>query len=457
MRLVFAILFFAVSFACADSLQEKIARARAQADAALEVKSKPKPTQADKTTTKEETKTKKTQSKYVVLESDFVNGMYIGTVGESNAYLEDMKKSVATADKLSSNASKISVAETGIFLIASENANAVSEVKDVAQACEKVFENAFSADYTKYFAKKIEIKIFDKADKPVSVYVSKDVAEISIAWNKSLLLEDFSSALVEVIFRRICSEEKSQCNIPLWLKVGLQYAVLDEVKVGVASHFARNATEQPHKKIVDIFSYSAEDFKQPEKQSHAYFLFKALQRLADKPSLYLFAMNLIQNNISGMQTYVELEKLLSSPSGVNTDLWVGCVMLAEAYSRSGGVLTMSNSELVVLQMSSIRHFVKDEVISVSCDNLEDFSSEIHSEIKLKISEIKFALVKINPVYFNSLRALGLTYEAYLSADKHAYKQRLSEFLDEFNRARNTAKKVEQSMKLKVKTSKLKLD
>ena len=463
MKFVFALLLSVSCVVCAETLAEKIARARSQADAALQT-NKPKPKQdvvkssdVKTQTEKQQTKPEGKKSEYVVSESDFINGRYIGKVGESKVHLDDMKKSISVAEKLAKDASKISVAETEIFLIASENSMAVSEVKPIVLAFEKVFSEVFSVDYLKHFAKRIEIKIFEDAEKDVSVNTGKTLSEINLAWKSSLKLEDFCEAMLDAVFQRICLEEKSQCNIPQWLKVALLYSVLDEIKVGITSHLARCATDVPHKSVSDIFSYKKSDFSNSSKKAHAFFLLKAFQRLADKHNFYLYAMNLVKFNLSGKQAFSEMEKLLNLPADVNADVWVGCVMLAEEYARAGGVMTMSNSELMVLQMSSIRHFENDNVISVSCDNLEKFTEEIFTEVRLKISELKLLLVKINPVYFNSLRELGLVYEAYLSGDKHRYRQKLTDFLDEFKRARNTAKTVEQSMKREIKTTKLKLD
>ena len=69
-----------------------------------------------------------------------------------------------------------------------------------------------------------------------------------------------------------------------------------------------------------------------------------------------------------------------------------------------------------------------------------------AEIDSRLLEIKLALPWVNPVYYNSLVALGKMYQAAFDGDKEAFELNRADFLSEFKNAREISKRALELLK-----------
>ncbi len=471
MRGVLILFFCAVVSAFALTLEEKIEIARRAADDAVasgsagggivsgdaDIFKKPAQPQKKVEQPRSETPISKVPTsntsakpKYVVDTSkDFINGMYIGRVGQSDEERKASMDFVKKTQDLPKDGSGLSFSETDLFFIAGKDASAVSNLRRVAVACETAFENLFPKwAYAKVFQAKNTLRVFPSDTQMRNVVISNDsgIVFIDVKWSENLSLDEVCNILARSIFYKLALSQKREYKMPQWLTWAMECAVLDEIKLGVSSYLARQAIDFPHKDVISILSYTGNEKNLQACKAHSFWLLKALAKVSDKSNLFAMVENVAEFALSAEDTFAQFKKIMRSPNDVDADLWLGCVMSSEICARSGGVDSCKASELEILRMCSVRVFVNSQPVSLPFDKLLSCSKEISmSSVNARLLEIKTLLVKTNPVYFNSAVLLGEVYEAFLRDDNALYESKIQEFITEFGKARSTAQEVEKIM------------
>ena len=455
MKYVF-ILFICTTSIWGMSLQEKIQMAKKNADASVEASSnvkKNKKAEASMVVEKNKSKSTALTSKYVVnVDEDFINGRYIGKIGQSKVEREDILKSIEKVDKIMKSEKNYVVSQTDMFTIIADDVKALSDMKSLVKAFEKVFNNTFSSSDIK---NNIIIRVFPEKTNMNDILMSADAQgyeiTLDLKWSKNLKLDEVIWTLFRAVFKKQMLFEdnftnaKTSVNCPEWLQSALVGCVLDEVTLGIPTFYARLASDYPHKDIISILKYPIGEKNVDLRKAHSYWLFKALQKLSDKRNLYLFVRNVI-DGLSEKQTFAEIAKLINLSGDKNPDYWLGCVMCAEICARSGGVISCEASYAELLRLCSLRAFENGEPISVPFDKLFTKSQVVKESAKVRLAEIKMFLVKVNPEYLNASVSLGVVYEAFVKEDKTAYDLHLKQFMDEFSRAIKISKEVSNAIK-----------
>ena len=85
---------------------------------------------------------------------------------------------------------------------------------------------------------------------------------------------------------------------------------------------------------------------------------------------------------------------------------------------------------------------------VGVSDLDIFENRefILDELEARLMEIKVAMPKMNPLYYNSLVSLGRMYEAALDGDEDDFKAAHSDFLAEYKNARDLSAAVKDMMR-----------
>lgn len=457
MRYLFIILICTTSV-FAISLQEKIQMAKNAADASVEAEVNKRKNDNDKIQASPNNNEKKqnksnSKQKYVVdVDADFINGRYIGRIGQSKAERDDILKSIEKVDKIMKSEKNYVVSQTDMFTIISADGKALSDVKSLVKAFENVFNNTFSGPEIK---NSTIIRVFSDKTQMKDVLLASDTLgnemTIDLKWSKNLKLDEVIWTLFrsvfekQMLFEAHSTNSKISVNYPEWLQSALVGCVLDEVTLGIPTYYARLASDYPHKDVISILAYPMGEKNLDLRKAHSYWLFKALQKLSNKRNLYLFVRNVI-DGLSVNQTFAEIVKLINLSDYKNLDYWLGCVMCAKICARSGGVISCETSYSELLRLCSLRAFENGEPISVPFDKLFTKSQIVKESAKVRLAEIKMLLVKINPVFFNASVSLGAVYEAFVKDDKTAYDLHMKQFMEEFSRAIKISKEVSNAIK-----------
>ena len=387
-------------------------------------------------------------NKYVVSPSDFIDGRYVGRVGESEAERRAIRDSVEKAAELSKGNEKISMGETDLFFISSPDAKAVSMLKELAAACEAAVFDFFPESLRARFVPKSEIRVFlpnpndgaEEDSRGVSVFADARSAVVNVVWSENLALEDVADALVRAMLKRVFAGDSLSAEPARWIVAAVGCDAIGRIQSGAISHFARIAQENRYSDLREIIALSASD---PElARARAYWLLRALRILTDRPAVLAFAENVSQKPDSAMREM----SLLAGVKESELSLRAGVVMAGEYTLRSGGVLSCAASRGEVLRLCSLRYFDSDSLPhSAAFDSLDKHGEAVRNSAAARLGEIKAVLGKINPVYFNAAVSLGTVYENFLS-NNGKYAESVAAFAAEFSKSDSTAAAVERAMK-----------
>gem|GEM_PF-5748326 len=379
-------------------------------------------------------------------DSDFIGGHYIGKVGESETDKEQMRESLRLAEKLLKENKGLVFGESKMFFVAAkDNRAAVSRLRYAAAAFERALFSLFpEGEFALQSMPKISVNVLPSADKSAAVFSEGRTVGVNVVFDENLSQEDFVYAMADAAFARWSLAAGAKFAPPSWVRDAVAYFALEEIGLGVPSESARIAAEKPYKSLADIFNYPTSDFDARTRAAHAYWLFKALAKTADRPSLAAFVSVVSAQKLTPAETLAEVAKMLGFSDGRDIDMWLGCVICSEMYARSGGVDSVEASRREILRLACVVFFEDDTRVSVPFDSL--FARPVPDAVlRSKIDELKFAIPKTNAVFLNSALALGGVYECRLKGDRRAYEEAVGAFLAEFARARSAADAVKKAM------------
>lgn len=458
-----AVLLLSVSVCAAATLEEKLRLAQSAADAAVfsdeigaekkfDVKTassnRSRPRGVPPETPSQAGSASSAENKYVVSPSDFIDGRYIGRVGESEAERRVIRDSVERATELSKANEKISMGETDMFFVSSADAKAVSMLKEVAAACEASFFEFFPESLRARFVPKNKIHAFLPNPKDegaggwrgVSVFADAGGAAVDVVWNEDLGLEEVADALVRAMLKRVFAGDSISAEPARWIVKAVGCDAVGRMQSGAISHFARLAQENQYSDLREIVALSAADSEIA--RARAYWLLRALRILSDRPSVLAFAENASQKPDSVLREM----SLLAGVKESELSLRAGIVMAGEYTLRAGGVLSCATSREEVLRLCSFRYFDSDsQPLSAAFDSLDRHGDAVRNSAAARLGEIKAVLGKINPVYFNAAVLLGTVYENFLS-NNGKYAESVAAFAAEFSAADSTSAAVGRAMK-----------
>ena len=381
---------------------------------------------------------------YEVNSEDFIDGYYIGRVGDTPEQRKQALESLERAKKLLKAAGRINIAESKMYMIASESdEEGVSKLKYLSKALEQSLFDVFPGDLITG-KHKIVVRILP-SDAPIKRPVYTDGKFVYADFRAGdISMDDALRALLEAFFIRYGLDVNIQLAPPQWVKDALLWNALENAQLGISLKLARMAAASPYRNIRDIFSSSG-NFGADTKAAHAYWLFRAMLKMSDRYTMLSFVENISKKKMTSQEVFDEVKSMLGTPEDRNLDQWIGCVMYSEIYARMGGVDTVKKSRLALLKMSAVKYFEDDKLKIVPFDRLFDSPGLPKSAVQARLDELKFALLKINAVFLNAAVGLGAVYESYLSGNKAAYEAAVDAYITDFDRAKATARAVERAI------------
>lgn len=385
-------------------------------------------------------------------------------------------------------------AQTPCFFLVSDIDEAIPVCRNILTECEAMIASYFYSRGEKLaFQRLIVVQVVSpekllrenpefKGKFSVSIDDNGDISIVA-KWSEELSLGEFCTLISGAMLRRICMDihgtDKSK-NIPYFLDLAFTSELERRLRPGFAQDLARLTIEEnvPHLSQVMQFERGLGDI---EKQaSHSYWAIRALEAIAPSRAKFVAFMRgaLLASNAKRLSSGVEKKWSIEMPdfeSPENLDentektveqneakeqenspskeelldaknfyLYWACVVTGEKISRLGGVQSIKDSRLETLRLAVIQ--VSDE--EGDRYGITDFNQlwemreekQIRSALRSRIIEIKVALTLSNPVYYNSLLALGKVFEAILN-DDDSYASSFEDFKKECQHAYLTEDRV----------------
>lgn len=265
---------------------------------------------------------------------------------------------------------------------------------------------------------------------------------LSVKANKDLNLEEFFRRTISLCLKSYAfavGGEEAFKSVPYWLELAVGARAAQRISSGATFEMARYAAENPPESLGEVFAYKPAQGGGVDRlqESSAYWNLLALG-VAYRNSLGGLISNILKN--PGKRGEI-LESIKAKNGGKNFDLHWRCRLLGEIYGRLGGVKGLKDSDDEILRLAILLRQRQGEALEPIFDEkIFEFAPFSKSEIESRLLEIKLALPWVNPVYYNSLVALGKMYQAALDGDREAFGANRADFLNEFKNAREISKR-----------------
>jgi len=397
--------------------------------------------------------------KYVVDTSgkDFVNGFYVGKIDDKSIKAENSQaKTDAPAKPKEPAAPRYYNTQNSMFYLVSDNYQAMSVGIDFIKATEEIFNDFFASNSAPIvFTRKVTLQLVSdkdfKMDGQFSVinYKGGDIT-LAAKWVDDLDFDGFCKLISGAALRKIILENgdlQNWKNPPYWLELAFSQVLAQKMRFGTAIDLARISAENPPKNIDEILSYSRDDnIDNGVKEANSYWLLKSIEKASRNRQM-----------LSSFMKFASVPRTAPEMSGAmataftgglyDFNLWWRCLFTGEVWSRLGGVSTPDWSDSEIVRLAVIQTNSKDgERVGVSDSAIFENNKNISAEIADRVVEIKLSLMRINPLYYNTLISLGRMYEAAAADDDDEFKKAHSQFISDFSNARVLSARVKKLMK-----------
>ncbi len=406
-----------------------------------------------------EMKQSKEPPKYVVdtTGDDFINGFFVGKLGSENKKLSDEEiREREFVEKAAAESEKYFNYTSSLFYIVSDDYDALSSAIPFVRECENLFNYYFAAgDSTLSFVRRITLYLVSadagKMKSRFSISNSGVDTRISARWDESLNVSDFCKLLASSTLRKIYMEERGQREDagenPYWLELALSICLKQRMCFGVSSILAHTARENYTGDFMELISLPRSRNGAPS-ESMAFWTFKTLERASpnrEEFRRFLYALPLAESP-KQILDYVKSHFPRLAFGGNFDEAW-NCMLMGEIWSRlNSGVSSPEFSAEEVMRLAVVQADTADGGrIGFSDRQIWEKRDAISREIELRLIEIKIALPRTNPIYHNTMLALGEVFECALDGDKADFDALYEKFIKEYRSAREIAELVRAQM------------
>ncbi len=244
---------------------------------------------------------------------------------------------------------------------------------------------------------------------------------VYLRWDESANFSDTCQALASAYMVRCAIwrfGHSAAGDVPDWLELALGLGLHVHLRPALIDEVVENSMQDEPWLLEDIFSLKgSEGLHSPTARRACLWLVRFLQN--QSPSREHF-QRLMLGFLSNMPPY---ELLTASYPQKATDLYSTRLWWAVGYeatirSRQSPFYSLYDSSKVVRELSSITAEQDGQDIRLALGQLYEFrgNNALRRAAQQRVREIKLELQKINPVYYNALLSLGLTYEAWIKLE-----------------------------------------
>lgn len=389
---------------------------------------------------------------------DFINGYFVGKI-DGKQVKSDKKDSPQILEKKETEPSpkqRYYSAQNGMFYLVTDNHAAIGIGYDFIRMCAALFDAYFSETGSPIvFTRKITLQLVSnkdfKIDGDFSVMLYDD-GEITLAakWSDDLDFDGFCKLLTGAALRKVSLESgglENWKNPPYWLELAMAQALAQEMRFGTAVDLARIAADNPPPDMKSILKFSRSDKIDTRiMDAHSYWMLRSVEKAArTRQALAGFLKFALKNSDADKTEAAFASEFV--PSFYDFDTWWRCLITGEIWARLGGVNTPDWSDSEIMRLAIIQTDSQSgERVGVSDLDIFENREFILDELEARLMEIKVAMPKMNPLYYNSLVSLGRMYEAALDGDEDDFKAAHSDFLAEYKNARDLSAAVKDMMR-----------
>lgn len=366
---------------------------------------------------------KPVKPKYVVDTSDFKNGYY--APGGDSAPLPEPEKA------------PISSWSNGAFYLMTDDGRSISTARKILEEASAMFAEFENGNLQEIrLGDKIVVQLLSDGEK------FKDAAEyvmdknggvtVTVLWNENLDFARFCRLVSGALLRKMIFERDGRIvrGCPMWLDEALSVSLQCRAKFGMLGELADISSRIPPRGLAEVLRISS--ISSETDSADCLWTLKTIERLCAKSGKF-WPLIVFLSGADAQKSFAEIAKL--APERFDA-VW-GCYISGEVWSRAGGVRGTESSRGEIVRLAFLQAEDKSgEPLGLNPSDVWEHreNSLVRYNAERRLTEIKIALPRINPLYAEALVDLGRLYEAVLGDDEDEFEAASKAFASNLEKA-----------------------
>lgn len=377
----------------------------------------------------EEIPIKPVKPKYVVDTSDFKNGYYMP--GGDSVSLPEPEKA------------PISSWSNGAFYLMTDDGRSISTARKILEEASAMFAEFENGNLQEIrLGDKIVVQLVSDGEK------FKDAAEyvmdknggvtVTVLWNENLDFARFCRLVSGALLRKMIFERNGRIvrECPMWLDEALSVSLQCRAKFGMLGELADISSRTPPRGLAEVLGISS--ISSETDSADCFWTLKTLERLCAKSGKF-WPLMVFLSGADAQKSFAEIAKL--APERFDA-VW-GCYISGEVWSRAGGVRGTEESREEIVRLAFLQaEDVSGEPLGLNPSDVWEHreNSIVRYNAERRLTEIKIALPRINPLYAEALVDLGRLYEAAFDDDEDEFEAASNAFASNLEKADRLSKR-----------------
>ncbi|MFP4353242.1 MAG: hypothetical protein ACLFRP_09225 [Puniceicoccaceae bacterium] len=279
----------------------------------------------------------------------------------------------------------------------------------------------------------------DLGDEQIRIY--EDLAGdygLAVAWNEDLPVSLFIQALTESYLRQLVytSDDRDRAeNIPSWLIAAATLRAQIGLRPALVEYFREFGREAPMLSLEELLAdRPIEDLNAAERIAAFWFL-ELVTRTFDNPKRIRSFFDAVA---AGRPPLEVLEsQTRENPSFANgTEAWWVIGFQDLVHRQTGVVLSIARSGRQLYLLNRFELLDENRPAFTTVAGLWEYRKNplVRRALSDRLQEIRQMMPRVNPVFYNAFRGLGLQMQALLDDDREAFDASTEEFSDEIETA-----------------------
>ncbi|MBC2604024.1 hypothetical protein [Puniceicoccus vermicola] len=269
---------------------------------------------------------------------------------------------------------------------------------------------------------------------------------LAIAWNENLSASLFTQVLTEAYLRQLVytlSDRQRAEQVPAWLIAGANLEVQVGIRPALEEYLKELGKESEMVSLEEMVNKTDLDQLTPSERIASYWFLQLVTRQLGKEKAIRNYFDSIVAGRSPLEVLLQLDEEIGTFPGGIEGWWV--IGFQDIVHRENGIvlpITRSAKQLLILdRFELIENGVPLITTSVELWDLRK-NATIKQSITNRLRDIESILPRVNPVFYNAFRSLGLVFQSLLDGNEDEFQKAAKSFSEEVDFAANLARDAE---------------
>ena len=332
---------------------------------------------------------------------------------------------------------------TGAYYLVTDAARSIATARKILEEASAMFAEFENGNLQEIrLGDKIVVQLVSDGEK------FKDAAEyvmdknggvtVTVLWNENLDFARFCRLVSGALLRKMIFERNGRIvrECPMWLDEALSVSLQCRAKFGMLGELADISSRTPPRGLAEVLRIAS--ISSETDSADCLWTLKTLERLCARSGKF-WPLIVFLSEADAQKSFAEIAKL--APERFDA-VW-GCYISGEVWSRAGGVRGTEESREEIVRLAFLQaEDVSGEPLGLNPSDVWEHreNSLVRYNAERRLTEIKIALPRINPLYAEALVDLGRLYEAALDDDEDEFGAASNAFASNLEKADRISKR-----------------